>query len=148
MPSNEPICPRCQGDLTQAIKEGTSFCHQCGAGISENLLPPPVSGGRISPRFLPLQKVFWILLLAPCFLSLVSFSLGEISEKFRDSAGTVGFIGLIVGAPASIFCGVWLACRLWKDGVARYLGSVVLVVIMAVLNFIIIFAGCARNVRW
>src|SRR2546430_1785355 len=89
-----------------------------------------------------------IWLAPPFFLSLVSFSLGEISEKFRDSAGTVGFIGLIVGAPASIFCGVWLACRLWKDGVARYLGAVVLVVIMAVLNFIIIFAGCARNVRW
>ena len=80
-------------------------------------------------------------------MALASFLVGRASDKLRDTGVGIGLAALLVSFAASIYCGVWLAQRFTKVGTGRVMFGISLVLGLVLVNFIIIFAGCAGNVR-
>ncbi len=91
------------------------------------------------------KRAFWILLLAPAGFSLTSFLVGQSST---DAGAGIGLVGLFVSAVASIYCGCWLAARFFKTTGSRMLAGLFLTLAIAVVNFLIICAGCIANVSF
>jgi len=134
------VCPKCGGALAH-LQDGIASCPACGFE-GEAKKPNPKSFTTAS------KVIFWIALIAPAFLALVSFLLGALSQNLRNAGAEVGFVDLFVGGIASLYCGVWLAWRFCKPGVYRFLAGMWLSVGIAFLNFVLIFAGCAGNLRF
>jgi len=134
------VCPKCGGNITQ-LQGGLAYCSACGFE-GEEKKPDPEALSASS------KAIFWIALIAPAFLALVSFLLGQLPQDSHNLGFGVGFVDLFVDVIASLYCGWWLARRFCRPGATRVLAGTGMFVGIGILNFIIIFAGCARNVNW
>ncbi len=77
----------------------------------------------------------------PAFLALLSFLLGQSSDRLHNAGFSVGFIDLFVDVIASLYCGWWLAKRFCRPGATRFLAGTGLFVGITFLNFMLI---CCR----
>lgn len=133
---NGPIktCPKCQGALTE-LKGGLWRCPACGRTFEKANT----------------HQRFWILLLLPSALALLSFLIGQIRDEGNNAAQIgmlIGMIDLAVGLGASIYCGVWLAWRFFKSETARVLLGLLFIFGIGFVNFMIICAGCVPNLKF
>ena len=134
------VCPKCGGNTTQ-LQGGLAYCSACGFE-GEEKKPDPEALSATS------KIIFWIALIAPAFLALVSFLLAQSSQDLHNAGFSVGFIDLFVDVIASLYCGWWLARRFCKPGPTRALAGVGLFVGITGLNFMLICAGCSGNLRF
>ncbi len=121
------------------LQGGLRCCPKCGF---EGDTPKgnPEESRRRSPT------LFWILLVAPASLGLLSFVAGHFGDQGRNLGVMIGFVALFLGLAGSLYCSVWLARRFCKPGSLDHLVVLALAVILMGVNFVIIFAGCAPNV--
>lgn len=124
-------CPKCQGELADI--GGVQWCPVCGIQIAPGNKPASVRSKRL----------FWILLVSPAALALASFVVGQMSF---DAGIIVGMVALFIGAIGSIYCGCWLAKAACKTSAARFFAGAFFILAISVVNFFLIFAGCAHNV--
>ena len=139
MNDQNQLCPKCGTELTE-LKGGLRCCPACGFEGEQKKL----EGFAFSRAG---RALFWVALLTPATMALASFLVGRASDKLRDTGVGIGLAALLVSFAASIYCGVWLAQRFTKVGTGRVMFGISLVLGLVLVNFIIIFAGCAGNVR-
>ena len=91
------------------------------------------------------QLQFWVILLLPSVLALVSFVAGGA----ENGTGLIpGVLALLVGFVASIFCGIWLAKRFFGSTGLRFLFGLIFVLGIEFVNFMIVCAGCAGKIKF
>jgi hypothetical protein len=100
----------------------------------------------LPPAKKPNPALFWIALLAPAVLALLSFLCASGGPS--DFGVTVGLAGAGAGLVSSVYCGIWLARRFVKPGNARVLFALAMVALIGILNLIIVVAGCAANISF
>lgn len=137
MSEQPPICPKCHGEMT-GLQTGLKCCPACGFAGDKEKVDTTLPSRRS-------QTLFWIALVAPATLALVSFLLGRSPGNMRDAGVAVGLGGLVVGLWASVYCAVWVVRRFCPRDSTRILLGLVLFVAIGLVNFIIICAGCAAN---
>src|SRR5260370_5644589 len=115
MNDHPQVCPQCGGNTTQ-LQGGLACCSACGFEGEEK--QPDTKALTTASKV-----TFWIALLAPAFLALISFLLGQLSQDSKGFAAGVGFVDLFACALTSLYCGVWLARRFCKPGVYRFLAG-------------------------
>jgi hypothetical protein len=134
--SEEPkMCENCGCYMT--VVNGVLTCPKCD-------VKRDTPTGH-TPEIFSSRSIFWLALLLPALFSLVSFLMGQGSKDLRDAAVMVGFAGLFVGAGTSIYCGLWLAFRCSNKIGVRVPIALFFIPAIAVVNLVIIFAGCASN---
>jgi hypothetical protein len=143
MDDQAKVCEKCQGDVTQALRVGAGYCPACGADISE--MREKFSGGRRGSRSL---LTFWIMLLAPALLSLLTFSVGTLGKGPNDAAVSIGLVALLAGAIGSVYCGSWLATRFCRPGGGRLLVGVGIVIALGAVNLFMAVAGCVSSLNF
>ena len=138
--SEQPkMCEKCGCDMT-TLEGGLSCCPKCG-----------FEGDKQRPdtkKSFSSQTVFWLALLSPATLALISFLMGRISDKMAAAAVMVGFAGVAVCAITSIYCGLWLAFRFSNNSGGRFLIGLFFIPAIAAVNLFIIVAGCASNLNF
>lgn len=130
-------CSKCQTPLTE-LKGGLSCCPSCGFAGEEKKADP-------EERTRASQKLFWLALVSPATLALLSFLVGNVS---RDAGVMVGMGALVAGLIASAYCGFWIANRFCSRSDARVLVGLALMLVLGAVNFFIICAGCAGNLSF
>jgi hypothetical protein len=131
-------CPKCHSDRTE-LKGGLIYCPNCGFE-GEEKKPDAAANSGSSVR------KFWILLISPAAVALLSFALGQISSNLRNAGAAVGAVDLLIGLGASIYCGVWLARRFFTSSSGlRPVFSLIFVFGIGIINFFIICVGCTSN---
>jgi hypothetical protein len=100
------------------------------------------------PDFEPPKKAsartFWILLMAPTFLAIISGFCA--TEGTRDFGALVGWGAFFVGIASTIYCSRWLALRFAKPGAGRIALGTATFFVIGVINLIVAVAGCAGNI--
>lgn len=135
---NEPekICPKCKDAMTE-LQGGLWCCPACG--FEGEPAKPQDPFERRDTRL-----GFWILLLLPSALALVSFVAFSVGNpNFDTVAFGFGMMALISGFFATIYCGIWLARRFFSSSASRFWFGLIFILGIGLVNFIIIFAGCA-----
>ncbi len=120
------------------LQGGLRCCPKCGFEGDT-----PKGGPEESRRRSP--TLFWILLVTPAFLALLSFLVGRTSDKTRGLGMAIGLIALPIGLASSLYCSIWLARRFGPSGSLNLLMVFFLLFVLAAVNFVIIGAGCAPN---
>lgn len=101
-------------------------------------LEPPPKKSRVG--------LFWIVLLAPAALALISFLCA--SSGPNDLGVMVGLIAAPAALISSIYCGIWLSRRFIKPGTGRTLFGLGMALVIGFANLAIVVAGCAANVSF
>jgi len=89
--------------------------------------------------------LFWILLVAPAVLGLLSFLAGRSGKEHQDIGITLGLTALPVGLAGSLYCSVWLVRRYSSPGSVNLLAVFGLLVLLGAVNLFIVAAGCASS---
>lgn len=90
-------------------------------------------------------KLFWLVLVAPAALALVSFSFGHISEKLSSIGMSIGLFDLLIGLISSGYCASWIGERFGKSVGLKAILVIVSFLGLCAVNFMMICMGCAAN---
>ena len=132
-------CPKCGGEFT-LLEGGLRYCSKCGF---EGEPAKPAAGWARR-----LQILFWILLVAPSAMALMSYSAAQFAHGSNNFGVTIGLGGMVMGVIGAIYCGSWLARRFGRSALSRTFLGLVAIVGIGVVNFFIVAVGCTPNINF
>lgn len=139
-------CGYCGKDVSATLAAGESTCPYCGSDCDK--------AHEMSEKTEPFERVrthsqqiaFWIALAVPSVLALLNAVAGNLL-KGSDNDMVLGYLAAGIAPITSLYCGVWLACRIRVSFALKAILSLLFAAGIGFVNLGIVFVGCLAGSR-